>query len=550
MKLTHGIMAMLTTLIMASPIHTSASSPTLPVDSALSALDHEITLIPRHRAEKEERISHLRRDYQAARTDRDRFDRASLLFEEYRNFQHDSALNYAHRMEEIAQRPGTEGARLPMARIALATAYNSVGMFKEASDALAAIDATTLPAPILPDYYRLCETFYINLASYAGYGTERGMAYTAMHKDFNSRLLQSTPKGSYAYADAALTARENAGMAPEQRAKARMELVKRYNMSDHEKAVQYSKAGQAWRDAGDNDAATYCFAQSALYDIRSNTRETTAAKDLATLQYQAGRLNGAARYINLALEDAKGYNSRLRLVEINTILPQIENSRYGLVSARLWITVGVCALILVLLGWSSYLFFKLRRRTTLLEESHRRIATQAAELESRAHELTALNASLSETREIRDQFIVQTLMGNTDFLSHIEDRIAKALTKIRTRKYDDAAILLDNIDTKQERERAYRYFDTAFLNLFPNFATEFNALFPEEHRYHISPADGMPMEVRIFALMRLGIDNATQAAKYLNLSVNTIYVYKTRVKSRSLLPKEEFEAAVAAIPKP
>lgn len=95
----------------------------------------------------------------------------------------------------------------------------------------------------------------------------------------------------------------------------------------------------------------------------------------------------------------------------------------------------------------------------------------------------------------------------------------------------------------------YISFDTAFLKLFPNFIEEFNKLFDEEHRIAVDGDGPLPTEIRIFALLRLGISNPVDVARYLNLSVNTVYVYKTRIKAKARVPKNEFDDLIMAIPK-
>ena len=93
-------------------------------------------------------------------------------------------------------------------------------------------------------------------------------------------------------------------------------------------------------------------------------------------------------------------------------------------------------------------------------------------------------------------------------------------------------------------------FDQAFLKLFPNFPEAYNNLFDEENRTPFSPDSPMPTEVRIFALMRLGIEEISVVSRYLNLSANSIYVYKAKVKAKARVGKEEFDACIKQIPKP
>jgi DNA-binding NarL/FixJ family response regulator len=79
----------------------------------------------------------------------------------------------------------------------------------------------------------------------------------------------------------------------------------------------------------------------------------------------------------------------------------------------------------------------------------------------------------------------------------------------------------------------YFSFDKVFLKLFPDFVTFFNSLFDERDRIVLKEGQLLNTELRIFALIRMGISDTEKIAKILNYSVNTIYAYKTRVKSKS-----------------
>lgn len=144
---------------------------------------------------------------------------------------------------------------------------------------------------------------------------------------------------------------------------------------------------------------------------------------------------------------------------------------------------------------------------------------------------------------------MQSLHGNTSFVNNVEKESLAAIRKITTRQFEDAKTILYNIDIKEERERIYAAFDTAFLALFPNFIEAFNTLMNEDAPISLDKSGALPMEVRIFALMRLGIDDPAQVADYLHLSVNTIYVYKNKIKSKASVSKEQFDALVMAISK-
>ncbi len=139
---------------------------------------------------------------------------------------------------------------------------------------------------------------------------------------------------------------------------------------------------------------------------------------------------------------------------------------------------------------------------------------------------------------------------NTSFVNNVEAKSHEVVKNLKDKKYDAIKYLPYEIGIKEERARIYHSFDKAFLSLFPNFITEFNKLFNPDDRIVADDARDLPVEVRIFALLRLGISDTQEVAKYLNLSVKTVYVYKTKIKSKSTVDNADFEARIMAIPKP
>lgn len=519
-------------------------------DSLLKVLDRELTQYKTLQNNKERYISGLRNRYINATDIVTRFSLCHELYQEYKNFQYDSAFSYANRMYDIAVSGNSDSWKLETARIALMECYNSVGLFKEADEMLRNIEEKNIPKESLADFYKICTRYYSNMNSYAGPESPLGHKYLDSLASYNDKILAISPPDSYDYASAQITRRDLADVPWLELADMYASLPDRFKIDDHELAVIHSQAGRAYIGAGKMDLAVKHLALSAIHDIRSCTRETTAAKDLATIMHTEGQLDRANSYIHHALEDARAFNSRIRLIEINSVLPTIETTRYGHITARVYQLVIVVIVVVGLFILSLWLFFKLRRRNRVLAESHEVIRRKTEELEISNKALQDLNRRLKETGEIKDQYIIQSLIGNTDFVGEVEGSVKRALAKLKARQYDEVSRILHETGTKNERERMYSSFDSAFLKLFPNFPEEFNALFPEDERMDIDERKGLPTEVRIYALMRLGIDNAAEVANYLNLSVNTVYVYKTKLKSKSIVSKDDFDKCVMRIPKP
>lgn len=519
-------------------------------DSLLKVLDSEIISNAGRIDNKKKYISELRERLNSAGDRKTRLLLYDEIYREYRNFQYDSAYSYARQMLDVAREVPVDTTYINKGLMSLMECYNSVGLFKEASDMLHKIDRNAIPSDRIFEFYNLCLKYYRNMSSYVGADTQLGRSYIDSMANFNRKIIDITSKDSYNHAMALVTEHELTGESLEQLVTEYEAIMGNFKLDDHTRAVMHSWAGRIYRDIGDIEKAKEHLAQSAIYDLRSCTRETTAAKDLAQLLHSEGDLDRANRYIHLALDDAEAYNSRLRRMEINGVLPYIEKSRYSRLSTWFAYLAGGAGIVLALLGLSLWLFFKLRQRNRSLAESQAEIKMKTSELQDSHASLMELNKSLMETAEIKDQYIVQTLIGNTGFVDYVESCIQRLFAKLKLRQYDEVAKILRNIRTKEERNRMYTSFDSAFLRLFPNFPDEFNALFPAEDRIEMNEETGLPSEVRIFALMRLGIDNTAEVAKYLNLSVNTVYVYKTKLKSKSIVNKDDFEIRVMQIPKP
>lgn len=521
------------------------------VETALKELDETIAGRDTYIKKKEWRITNLHYEMARARDASDSLRFYSRLFDEYRYYQFDSAWFYAKRMEKTASGSG-DRTGIARARAGLIFCCKSVGFFNEALEIIGDFsrDCSGLPPELLADYYRLCAETYLNLSSYVGGISELTHQYDSLKRHYYQMAYAISPAGSFAHELAGLEIELFDHPTDSLSIEARKRLINRHDISEHEEAVQYSILAAAYSCRGYTNEAIYYRALSAISDIISCTRETTSAKVLAEYMYDAGDISRASSYIHQALRDAEAYNSRIRKVEINTVLPVIENARYNWVwnqRTAFLILVIVVTLLLVL---SVSLFLKLRSRNTRLAELHQRLEKGAEELSETNRNLCNVNERLNEANEIKDQYIAKSLCGNFGFVNEVEEQTKFAVRKIMAKQYDDVIGQLSNIGIKKERERIYAAFDSAFLKLFPNFIDEFNRLFPEEFKIGLDDNGALPMEVRIFALMRLGIENSAEVAEYLNISVNTLYVYKTKVKSKSSVPKEEFDSMIRAIPKP
>lgn len=527
--------------------------------TVLRELDETIDNRQRFENETQLKISRLKEEL--ARTDSSgcRFDLYSALFEQYKNYQYDSAFVYAKLMEKSAFREnpcgeagkcGSGSIYKAKAQIALLYCFKSVGFFNEACDVIRTFDSENVPASLCAEFYFLCAETYQNMSSYVK-GTEvLSSKYDRERLAYYDRVLQYADAGSYYYGyaklDKALLEHYSDSLAID----GRESFILMNDWDEHQKAVQYSILSEAYNTVGKFDEAVYYRALSAIMDIRSCTHETTSARVLAGHMYERNDIKRAYEYIQQAQYDAEFFNSRLRKTEINTILPVIESGRYNWMNNQRVLLYIILFSIIVLFVLTILLLLILRSRNKDLKQIHSALEEKTKLLEQSNKSLTDVISKLREANEIKDQYIIQSLYGNTDFVNEVNEAVNEAARDITLKRADEARTKLYHIGIKNERARIAATFDTAFLKLFPNWLDEFNSLFPDNMKVRLSEDGTMPMDVRIFALMRLGFGNPAEVAKYLNLSIDTVYVYKSRIKARAIVDNDEFDKRIMAIPKP
>ena len=93
----------------------------------------------------------------------------------------------------------------------------------------------------------------------------------------------------------------------------------------------------------------------------------------------------------------------------------------------------------------------------------------------------------------------------------------------------------------------HKNFDESFLQIYPNFITEFNKLLKENKQISVKQNEVLNTELRIYALIRLGITKSEQIAKILRYSVSTIYNYRVKLKNNAKNGRDSFEDDVKKI---
>lgn len=521
-------------------------------DALLREIDGIIKNRQTYGAEKEARIADLKKLLVEAASDEQRYGFCGRLFDEYRAYNLDSSFVYAQRKEELAHRLNKLDY-LDDSAMNMAEVMGTTGMYKEALELLGKIDKKTLPDYLYGYYYHLYRTIYGLMGDYAV--TEKAKKeYYRMTDLYRDSLLQINTSDSLGHALV---------MADKYIVHARYDeaidmLMKYYSkpsLDDHAQAMITYTISEGYRLKGDKQGQKHYLALSAIADLKSAVKEYVSLRKLASLVYEVGDIDRAYNYLKCSLEDATLCNARLRTLEISQVFPIIDQA-YQLKTKRqqqeMKVSLICISLLSVFLLVAIFFVYKQMKKVAAARREVVDTNTLLQELNEELHDsnsqLKEMNHTLSEANYIKEEYIgrymdqCSTYLDKMDLYRRSLNKIAAAGRVEELYKAIKSSQFLD-----EELKEFYANFDVTFLQLFPSFVEEFNALLTEPMQP--KPGEQLNTELRIFALIRLGITDSTKIAQFLRYSVTTIYNYRTRVRNKAVGERDEFEAKVMQIGK-
>lgn len=509
------------------------------INPVLKELDKVLLNKDFYMKQKYNRINEIKKSihkFTLSRDNKNLYDNYMSLFNEYKSFKYDSAYYYLDqaKLKAIVLK---DQQLIDKVKIKEGFVLLSSGLFKEAIDTLCSIKADNLDVKTKYDYYSIKARAYYDLSDYnkdqrynINY-TQKGNLYLE-----NAIDLVKPNTNEYWAAESLKRLKQQDWKGTEH---AFSYWVNSFKLPPEYYGIATSSLGYIYSEKGQTQKAIYYLTLAAIADVKNATKETVALRNLANELFKTGQLEKANRYINLAMDDATFYDARHRKIEISSILPIIEKAQLNKVNDKndilekivILLTVLACIIILFLV----IIFKQLKERNA----SRKAMAASYSKLEQ-------MNKSLGEANTIKEEYIAYFIKVTSDFINKIDHIQKSTIQKIISKKTDEVITNLKRYNVKKERENLFHQFDEIFLKLFPSFIADFNALFPPDHRSIVKKGELLNTELRIYALYRLGIQDANQVADFLELSVSTIYTYKTRIKSKSDF-KEVFEEKIMAI---
>lgn len=501
-------------------------------DSLFKVLKQDIAKRAKYDALKEQELEHLRQQLRSlpAEDSEGKYQVTQKLFEAFRDYRYDSTFVYAQRLIQLSKL-SKNNSRLSENRLRLGTTLIASGMFKETFDCLREISPAVLNVTCKKQYYILYSWAYSDLAKY-----NRDSFYSPEDLDRKYRYLDSainlTTPGTFERL--ILQAQQRPGKGPDPR-EYYLKLMKR-QLSAHEEAMVVT--GFSRYRSGDEKIQL--LAKAAINDIHTSTYRALAMLSLGTALYEQGKLEDAFYFLQQASAQANRFGSRLNQNEVARIMPIVAAKRVLIEQQqrqRFLIYLVSAVIIAVIIGLVCFIIFfqlkKVRRAERIIKENNKA--------------LEKINRQLWEEGRIKEEYIGFFFSEISRFILKMDKLKNNLHRKIKTATPEEALRLVDSIDIAAERRQLFRTFDNIFLKLFPDFPSAFNELLHKEDQIKLKAPGTLNAHLRIFALIRLGINSNEMIAAILEYTVSTVYTYRFRIKSKALVPPEEFEHRLMSV---
>ncbi|MBB4035337.1 uncharacterized protein YoxC [Dysgonomonas hofstadii] len=512
-------------------------------------LDHIINNKEQFTEQKEKDINSLRKLLEKKSSSLEyKYEINLKLYHEYKKYKLDSAIHYAEKNVQIAESLDNRSLRYN-ADINLASVYSYSGKLLESEKILMRIDSHKLPKDLLPDFYETYMHFYSHYSV-----TSNQSKYYHQVEIYRDSLLSVLEHSSFLYkiniAHRCIT-EGNTNKALD----LLNDLLDVEDIDSPEYAMITHYLGIINGIKGDAQQEKKYYTMSAIADIKNSIKENASFQRLALIYYNSGDISKAFKYTQSAIEDAVFSGVQFRTAEMSEFY-SIINASYQAKEAKTNSTlktylmlISILTVFLILLVAYVYKQMKkLSRIKEVLSETNKKLLGLNEEINGTNDLLNQRNGQLWESNQIKEQYIAQFLDLCSTYIDKMEDH-RKTLYKLGiNRNYEELIKKLRSTTVvDKELDELYAHFDNTFLSLYPTFVSDFNSLLADDEQITLKAEDLLNKELRIYALLRLGITDSTKIAAFLRCSMSTIYNYRTKMRNKAAANREEFEDTVMKI---
>ena len=518
-----------------------------PAQRLLRELDAALANASTYEGYFQQRTDVLRQLLAGKNTPEQEYEIRKKLADEFSAYSLDSTLVQLTRNQALARQLG-DAYRQAETDFALAREYAVAGYHSDALEIVSGYRLEAIPPGLEYAFFEVCNYLYGELAAYSSNNAH----YWQKRDMYRQSMLPFLDEGTYEWYDQFRVQAE----ADRDKAKALEYALKALDVTEPN-SRQYARAAffvSTYQEDPDDEIAW--LARSAIADVMCATKDYASLNDLAERLYRQGDIDRAFKYAaDHGMPDALFFGGKLRPWQIAQFFPALEQA-YAAESARntrqMWVLIGIAGLLLLALA--GLLFYLSRRQRILvrtrkaLEEEKARVERRNQTLQDVNEQLQALNGELQESNKVRQEYIalfLQNLSENISTTRQYKNHVLKYIRRGNDKYLIEEIEALPPIE--DDIREFYQMFDRTFVNLYPDFVDEFNALLVDGEAIVPKGDDILTPELRVFALIKLGITESSKIASLLHYSANTVYNYRAKIKNKARGDRELFEDAVQAI---
>lgn len=554
----------------ASAKSSAALNSGLSTQQLLDSLDSSLGKSAAYTAEKERRISSLRRRLSQTVNPEQRFWICRNLVDEYSSYNSDSALHYIDASTAVGRqadrREWVDEMNLNRAYI-----YAATGLLAEAESALNEVDPRQMTPALATEYYNRLLFVLTHKDQYLGKNSltrpysERAKAML----DSVSRLMQpSDPQYIWFLAWRSMTdpAKTREAIPVVEKA------LESSTYSTREEAMNAWILSRLYELSGNSDMMMRYLILSAIADVRTSNKEIASLEEISNRLYQSNDLERANDYISHCLQLANDYKSRVRvgrLADLQYHITKAYSQRNDRQRRKLNVYFIIALVFAACLAMAMLFLYKQNRR---IHRSKTELDRSNAQLNSKVEELSQTRRQLKEAndrleilyRNVRDEagelaagndakerYIADIFAICSDYISKLDEFRRNIYRKIVAHNFDEVKELTKSHELSHgEIKELYQNFDSIFLKVYPNFVDDFNTLLRPDERVAMKKPGVLTTELRIYALVRLGINDSVKIARFLHCSTQSVYNARMKMRNKSDISKEQFAEAVRRLGKP
>ncbi len=472
----------------------------------------------------------------------------SKLAKEYRKYIIDSAIYYMEKNKKIAKDIGDINLR-DETNLNLCLLYSATGMYIESKEILNQIDRKSLSKELLPLYFETYSQFYGHYAQ-----SNNRHTYFQLNEAYRDSLLTTLDPNSIKYQITYAEKILYQGQL-EIAGNRLLTLLNKIPQDDPDYALVTYLLGNVYKNKHDSISQKKYYALSAITDIKNAIKDNASMQSLALTYYESGDIDQAYRFTKSAIEDAVFCNVRFRTIEISEFY-SIINTTYQAKEAKqkselklYLILISILSLFLIVAV--IYVYKQMKRVSKIRKELYRtnvKLTDLNEGISNTNNQLYKVNSELSESNHIKEEYIAHFFDLCSAYITKLEDYRKALNKKAANNQLDELFKMLKSTTmVDNELEELYKKFDNIFLSLYPTFVEDFNSLLITEEQVLPKQGELLNTELRIFALIRLGITDSVKIAGFLRYSLSTIYNYRTKARNKAAVSRDEFENMVMKI---